>query len=124
MSGRRLSAIAGRTTGLLTQPHGYRGSCSSCCRRRGRPSAACCSASCLSSLVRTDAVFQSRTDGGPALVLVGVHGPSSGFIPEQAACCHRHSSLSSTSEVTALLQGEEDGRPGTVVLSNPAVRQG
>ena len=34
------------------------------------------------------------------------------------------SSLASTSEAAALLQGEEDGSPGTVVLSNPAVRQG
>ena len=68
--------------------------------------------------------LRCRTDGCPALVLVGVGGPSSGLLPEQAACGHRQSSLTSTSEAAALLQGEEDGRPGTVVLSNPAVRQG
>ena len=58
------------------------------------------------------------------MVVVGVDEPSSGLCPERAACVTAFSSLSSTSEVTALLQGEEDGRPGTVVLSNPAVRQG
>ena len=57
MSGRRHSAVAGTSAGLLTQPQGSRGGCSSCSRKRERPSAACCSASRLCALVRTDAVF-------------------------------------------------------------------
>ena len=78
-------------------------------------------ASRLSSLERTPSSDPERTAVLRWFLSVYM-GPAVASFPNRRRC-HRHSSLSSTSEVTALLQGEEDGSPGTVVLSNPAVRQ-
>ena len=80
-----------------------------------------CVAGRLTSSVRTDAV--SIVERTAVLVDVGVGRPSSGLCPT-GSVSSPPSSLASTSEAAALLQGEEDGSPGTVVLSNPAVRQG
>ena len=83
----------------------------------------CC---CMSPLVpcpeRTPSMGPERTTVLRWFLLSVYMGPAVAYFPIRRRC-HRHSSLSSTSEVTALFQGEDDGSPGTVVLSNPAVRQ-
>ena len=50
--------------------------------------AVCCVLHCKSPLRPSPngRRLRCRTDGGPALVLVGVDGPSSGLFPERAAC--------------------------------------
>ena len=120
MSGRRHLAWA--SNGLLPGRLDSRGCCSSC-RKEGE--AVCCVLLHVASrpLSRTDAVFQLNG----RLSCVGscrCRWAQQWLISRTGGVCHRLSTLSSASEVTALLQGEEDGRPGTVVLSNPAVRQG
>ena len=79
--------------------------------------------STFSSPVRTDAVFDVERTAVLRWFLSVLVGPAVAYCPT-GGVSSPPSSLASTSEAAALLQGEEDGSPGTVVLSNPAVRQG
>ena len=61
MSGRRHSAVAGTSAGLLTQPQGSHGGCSSMLRSEEGEAVCCVSQVASAPSVRTDAVFVERT---------------------------------------------------------------
>ena len=122
VSGRRHSAVAGESAGLLTQPQGSHGGCSSMLCSEEEEAVCCVSQVAYASSVRADAVTVERTAclGWLCRCWWAQQWP----IARTGGVSLPPSSLASSSEAAALLQGEEDGSPGTVDLSNPAVRQG
>ena len=83
MSGRRHSAVAGTSAGLLTQPQGSHGGCSSMLRSEEGEAVCCVSQVASAPSVRTDAVFDVERTAVLRWFLSVLVGPAVAYYPNR-----------------------------------------